>query len=65
MKGLVSYRVAGALLLVLAITGCASGPVSDPNARQTVRRKPVPNLDRQYDWGSTPGVKGESIHVSD
>jgi hypothetical protein len=60
------YRRAAAALIGIALTSCAAPTqTTGPDHRQSVRRKPVPNLDRTHDWGSMPPPGAMRTHASD
>lgn len=53
---------------LVAAAVCLIGCASDNNTtdtRQSVRRKPGPNLDRTYVWGSRPPGTSDAPHVRD
>jgi hypothetical protein len=58
-------RIATAAILSLLVVGCVSQPQNAADSRQSIRRKPTPNLDRAYGWGSTPGANRMEAHVPD
>jgi hypothetical protein len=52
----------------LCFLGCAANPPDPSVARKAaeLQRKPRPNLDRTYDWGSKPpGAETHPDHVTD
>jgi hypothetical protein len=63
-KFFIGWRTSGGLLIALALVSCVS-PTPNANDSQSVRRKPVPNLDRKYDWGSMPPPGPMRTHSSD
>jgi hypothetical protein len=58
-------RITATFVVALGLIGCASRPQNVTDTRQSVRRKPVPNLDRKYDWGSMPPPGPMRTHSAD
>jgi hypothetical protein len=64
-KFFIGWRTRSGLLIALALVSCASPTPNANDSRQSVRRKPGPNLDRKYDWGSMPPPGPMRTHSSD
>ena len=64
-RGKTITRIAAWLVVLLSLISCASQPGDVRDSRQTIRRKPVPNLDRTYDWGSRPPPGPAETHSRD
>jgi hypothetical protein len=54
-----------AIALSLFFAGCAANSDTSTDSRQTHHRKPGPNLDRTYEWGSKPPGAMDATHVRD
>jgi hypothetical protein len=56
--------VGAVVAAALCLVGCATQN-NTTDTRQSVRRKPGPNLDREYVWGSRPPGTSDAPHVRD
>jgi hypothetical protein len=57
-------RFIAIVVLTCGFISCAATE-NKPDNRQSVRRKPGPNLDRSYIWGSRPPGNDDAPHVRD
>jgi hypothetical protein len=64
-KTFIVWQASTAILVSLALASCASPSPTANDSRQSARRKPGPNLDRKYDWGSMPPPGPMRTHSSD